>query len=319
MKTILFITNMFPTNENPFFGIFIKEQIDSLKKEFLFKDQIYLINGLHKSKFEYIKSIFAVPYLIQKNKPDIIHIHYGISGLFLLFFKPKIPVYLTLHGCDFQDHGTNRWQVWISKLIAKRVNQIFVQNQEMKDLGYEINPNVEILTCGVDTVFFDPFYSNPLDFSNKVIIFPSNPEREEKNFPLFMEVIKKLQIENNITIKCIDKMNREEIRDLLSNADCLLMTSISEGSPQVVKEALSCGLPVVSVPVGNVAEMIEGVPNCFISSSFNIEELYLLVSKSLRGNKEGIRNVFIGKRIYDNSDIAARLSEFYRIPRSDLY
>jgi glycosyltransferase involved in cell wall biosynthesis len=315
MKNILFVTNMFPTDRNPFFGIFIKEQIEALKKDFLFKEEVYLINGLHKSKFEYLKSIFKIPYLIIKTKPDIVHIHYGISGLFLLFFKPKIPIYLTLHGCDFQEHGNNRLQVWISKLVAKRVSQIFVQNQEMKDLGYRINPNVEILTCGVDTVFFNPFYSNPVQFSNKVIIFPSDPERVEKNFPLFMKVIQKLQIENSITIKCIDKMNREEIRDLLSSADCLLMTSISEGSPQVVKEALSCGLPVVSVPVGNVAEMIEGVPNCFVSSSFNFEELYILVLKSLKGNKDGIRKKFLGKRIYDNTEIAARLSEFYHIPR----
>jgi len=315
MKNILYITNMFPTEGNPFFGIFIKEQIEAIKKDFLFKEEVYLINGLHKSKFEYIKSIFILPYLIKRNKPDIIHIHYGISGLFLLFFKPKIPIYLTLHGCDFQDHGSNRWQVWISKLIAKRVNQIFVQNQEMKDLGGLINSNIEILTCGVDTSFFDPLRSRPIDFKSKVIIFPSNPQREEKNFPLFMNVIEKLQLDNVITVKWIDKMSREEIRDLLSSADCLLMTSISEGSPQVVKEALSCGLPVVSVPVGNVAEMIEGVPNCFVSSSFNIDELYLLVSKSLIGKKYGIRNVFIGKRIYDNKEIAARLGEFYQIPK----
>jgi glycosyltransferase involved in cell wall biosynthesis len=315
MKNILYITNMFPTEGNPFFGIFIKEQIEAIKKDFLFKEEVYLINGLHKSKFEYIKSIFILPYLIKRNKPDIIHIHYGISGLFLLFFKPKIPIYLTLHGCDFQDHGSNRWQVWISKLIAKRVNQIFVQNQEMKDLGGLINSNIEILTCGVDTSFFDPLRSRPIDFKSKVIIFPSNPQREEKNFPLFMNVIEKLQLDNIITVKWIDKMSREEIRDLLSSADCLLMTSISEGSPQVVKEALSCGLPVVSVPVGNVAEMIEGVPNCFVSSSFNIDELYLLVSKSLIGKKYGIRNVFIGKRIYDNKEIAARLGEFYQIPK----
>ena len=315
MKKILFITNMFPTIGNPFFGIFIKEQIDALKKDFLFKEEVYLINGLHKSKLEYFKSIFIIPYLIIRNKPDIIHIHYGISGLFLLFFKPKIPIYLTLHGCDFQNHGNNRLQVWISKLIAKRVNKIFVQNQEMKDLGATINSNVEILTCGVNTSFFDPIMSSPIDFNNKVIIFPSNPERLEKNFPLFISVIEKLQVNNNITVKCIHKMNREEIRDLLSSADCLLMTSISEGSPQVVKEALSCGLPVVSVPVGNVSEMIEGIPNCFVSSSFNVEELYVLVSKSLKGKKSDIRKKFLRKRIYDNTDIAARLSVFYQIPK----
>lgn len=304
---------MYPIRERPFFGIFIKEQIDALKKEFLFEDEIYLINGLYKSKLEYLKSIFVIPYLIMKQKPDVIHIHYGISGLFLLFFKPNVPIFLTLHGCDFQDHGSNKWQVMISKIVAKKVTQVFVQNQEMKDLGLTINSNTEILTCGVDTKFFSPVSSNAIFSKNKVIIFPSNPEREEKNFPLFMEVIKKLDSEVGVVVKSIDKMDREQIRDLLSSADCLLMTSISEGSPQVVKEALSCGLPVVSVPVGNVKEMVEGVPNCFVSSGFDVDELTFLVAKSLNEKKEGIRDKFLEKRIYDNSEIAARLASYYQI------
>ncbi|ERM81020.1 hypothetical protein P872_11500 [Rhodonellum psychrophilum GCM71 = DSM 17998] len=314
MKKILYVTNMFPTIGHPFFGIFIKEQIDSLKKYFLFSEQTYFINGLHKSKFEYLKSVFYVPYIIMKSKPDIIHIHYGISGLFLLFFKTNVPVYLTLHGCDFLEHGNNRWQVWISKMVAKKANQIFVQNSEMKRLGLTINPNVEILTCGVDTDFFNPEICELIKFDSKVIIFPSDPTRSEKNFPLFQKVIEKLDNIEKVIILCIDKMNRHEIRNLLSSADCLLMTSISEGSPQVIKEALSCGLPVVSVPVGNVDEMIEGVPNCFVSSGFEVDELYSLVSKSLNGSKNGIRKTFLNKMIYDNSNISARLAGFYQIP-----
>jgi len=320
MKKILYVTNMYPTVDNPFFGIFIKEQIDAVKKHYKFHEEIYLINGSYKSKFEYLKSIFVVPYLIMKRKPDIIHIHYGISGLFLLIYKPNIPIYLTLHGSDFLDYGSNRLQVWISKIIVKKVNQIFVQNQEMKNLGHIINPNTVILTCGVDTAFFNPGDSKNLSFDSKVVIFPSNSEREEKNYALFLKVIDRIEItlREKVIIKCIDKMNRIEIRDLLSSANCLLMTSISEGSPQVVKEALSCGLPVVSVPVGNVGEMIEGVPNCYMSSTFHVDELCFLVLKSLSGKKDGIRERFIEKNIYDNNHIATRLADFYKIHKSSV-
>ncbi len=317
MKKILFVTNMFPTLNHPFFGIFIKEQIDALKNNFEFEEEVYLINGLHKSKFEYLKSIFLIPFLIIRNKPDIIHIHYGISGLFLLFFKPKIPIYLTLHGCDFLDHGSNRWQVWISKVIAKKVDQIFVQNEEMRNLGVTINPKTEILTCGVDTSFFNPENAKIQAFDKKVIIFPSDPQRVEKNYPLFSKVINRLEtvLNDKIIIKSIDKMSRIEIRDLLSSADCLLMTSISEGSPQVIKEALSCGLPVISVPVGNVKEMVDSVPNCYVSSSFDVGELCSLVVDCLSNEKGAIRKEFIGKYIYDNSNIASRLADFYQIPK----
>ena len=50
----------------------------------------------------------------------------------------------------------------------------------------------------------------------------------------------------------------------MSAADVLLMTSESEGSPNTVKEALACGLPIVSVDVGDVRETVEGVEGCWI-------------------------------------------------------
>jgi glycosyltransferase involved in cell wall biosynthesis len=44
-----------------------------------------------------------------------------------------------------------------------------------------------------------------------------------------------------------------------SAADCLLHTSASEGSPNVVKEALACDLPVVATPSGDIAELLADV------------------------------------------------------------
>ena len=45
----------------------------------------------------------------------------------------------------------------------------------------------------------------------------------------------------------------------LSGADCLMLTSDYEGSPNIIKEALACNLPIVSVDVGDVRERLEGV------------------------------------------------------------
>jgi glycosyltransferase involved in cell wall biosynthesis len=51
----------------------------------------------------------------------------------------------------------------------------------------------------------------------------------------------------------------------LNAGDVLLLTSIHEGSPTVVKEALACSLPVVSTDVGDVAERIEGIEGCHLA------------------------------------------------------
>ena len=72
---------------------------------------------------------------------------------------------------------------------------------------------------------------------------------------------------------------REEVNRLLSEVRCLLMTSQSEGSPQIIKEAMVCGCPIVSVDVGDVKERIEGVNNCYI------------VSREPRAIREAIRKV----------------------------
>src|SRR5712664_1222709 len=56
-----------------------------------------------------------------------------------------------------------------------------------------------------------------------------------------------------------------EVPVWLNASDVLLLTSMHEGSPTIVKEALACGLPVVSVDVGDVAERIEGVEGCYLA------------------------------------------------------
>ena len=56
-----------------------------------------------------------------------------------------------------------------------------------------------------------------------------------------------------------------EVPIWLSASDALLLTSLHEGSPTVVKEALACGLPIVSVNVGDVAERIETIEGCYLA------------------------------------------------------
>ena len=47
---------------------------------------------------------------------------------------------------------------------------------------------------------------------------------------------------------------------VLSAADCLLIASDREGSPNIVKEALACNLPVVSADVGDIASLLRANP-----------------------------------------------------------
>lgn len=306
---------MYPSDKHPVHGIFIKEQIEDLTKNHDFIYEIFLIESVHKSKLEYFKSVLNIYRYIDRFKPDIIHIHYGLSGFFLLFFKPKTDVFLTLHGSDFNNRGSNYLQVWLSRRIISKADLVFVQNPTMKKQALKYNQNVEVLTCGVDTNFFNPenIIKNLTD--EKLILFPSSPTREVKNYPLFLQVINELEALNNYKIKIIllENVTRREVKEKMLQADCLLMTSKTEGSPQSIKEALSCGLSIVSVPVGDVEEMIQDIPNCYISASHNAKELAKLVDKTLKNDNKGIREAFLIKKQFTNTTISKKLANFYNI------
>lgn len=314
---VLYVTNMYPAPSHPVDGIFIQEQINDVSNLVTMEPDVFLIDAVYKGKWEYLKSLIQIPRKIKSGNYNLVHIHYGLSGLFLLIFRPKTNVFLTLHGSDIQKREKNSWQVWLTKKILSKVDRIFVQNQVMKELVLPYNQQVEILTCGINSDFFKPVNVNQNNTNSKLVIFPSSPKREVKNFPLFSAVIKhaKKKSDYKIEYQCIENLNREEVRLLLSKADCLLMTSKTEGSPQVIKEALSCNLPVVSVPVGDVAEIVDGLPNCSVANSHNADELANLLISALKCKPDNIRRKFLQKSKYNHKAIAKKLAAYYLMLR----
>ena len=53
----------------------------------------------------------------------------------------------------------------------------------------------------------------------------------------------------------------------MNACDVLLMTSLHEGSPNVVKEALACNLPIVSTDVGDVRNRIGALDGCVVCAT----------------------------------------------------
>lgn len=309
---VLYITNMFPSKEYPVDGIFVKEQIEDTSRVLNLEAEVCVINAKRKGRINYLYSLFSIPYKLIRNHYDIVHIHYGLSALFLLFFKPRAKVCLTLHGGDILKRPGNSWQIFLTKMILPKVDKVFIQNAEMEAIVRPINPSYEVVPCGINIDFFKPLNVFRKLSDPRLVLFPNSPLREVKDFPLFEEVIRLLiQKGLNVTFRCIDQLSRTQVRDLMNSADCLLMTSISEGSPQVIKEALSCGLPVVSVPVGDVRILMEGVPGCYVSETRSPEELCQLTRLSFDHDREAVRKAFIQKRSYDHVSVSQRISENY--------
>jgi len=111
--------------------------------------------------------------------------------------------------------------------------------------------------------------------------------------------------------------NREQVNALMYNCDAFLMTSKTEGSPQVIKEAMVCGCPIVSVDVGDVAERIEGIEGCFLVSTRDPKDIAaaavekaILFDGKTSGRKriidQGLSNEQVVKRVVKVYDTIIR-------------
>ncbi|GAG81012.1 unnamed protein product, partial [marine sediment metagenome] len=99
---VLILTNMYPTPKYPFYGIFVKEQVESLRKEGIFVD-VFFVNG-RDNRLNYF---FAVPCLVKKLRfghYDLIHAHhtYCIYPFWIAksILGLKIPLILTFHEAE---------------------------------------------------------------------------------------------------------------------------------------------------------------------------------------------------------------------------
>ena len=97
----------------------------------------------------------------------------------------------------------------------------------------------------------------------------------------------------------------------MNAVDCFLMTSNTEGSPQVIKEALACGCPIVSVDVGDVKQQIKGVDGCCIAerNSVTIAEI---VKKALASKFRTTGKSVIIEKGLTNSLVSLRIKGVYK-------
>ena len=67
----------------------------------------------------------------------------------------------------------------------------------------------------------------------------------------------------------------------MNAANVLVLTSTHEGSPNVVKEALACNLPIVSTDVGDVRERVAGLDNCVVCEDDRPETVAAALEQAL--------------------------------------
>lgn len=290
-----------------FFAPFILEQAGALKVKGCEID-FFGLQG--KGIQGYLRNLSQLKRKINEWQPDVIHAHYGLSGLFANLQR-QVPVVTTYHGSDI-----NEPKVLPLSRVAMRLSSwnIFVSTKTL-DIALP-KRDFTLLPCGVDlsdlqlTEKSEAGQKLGMEKGKRYILFAGAFDNQVKNAPLAKEAVSRLK-DDRVELLELKGYSREGVTLLMCAADAFLMTSFSEGSPQVVKEALACGCPIVSVDVGDVRERTKGVEGCFVTDSRHPQDLAELLSKALlfEGKTHGREKVIADK--LDNESVAQQLIGIY--------
>ncbi len=261
---VLWVTNLFHTPGTPGFrGIFVTQLADSLSPYEDLEIEVEVV-AQGRGAPDYLIANRRVRERWETGRFDLVHVHYGMSGLATLLLPRAAPRVATFYGDDIN----TGWQKAISVATLRRANRrIFVSRRLADQWPSPVNV---VLPNGVD---FDTCREMPreeacgrlgIDPGVDWILFGGEPANAVKGYDLFsrtVEIVRESIPAARELVLSGAGQTYEHVVWKMNAARCLLFTSRrgKEGSPTVVKEAVAIGLPVVSTDVGDVGEVLDGI------------------------------------------------------------
>ncbi|MCL6259684.1 glycosyltransferase [Aquiflexum sp. TKW24L] len=264
---------------------YIYDQFVGIKKHIHTVD-VFFLRGT--GTLSYVKGAFELRKFLKNKDYDIVHAHYGYCG-FIAGLVSRFPVVVTYHGTDINEKVSNLISS-VSMYFASW--NIFVSEKLYQKSILRPKKNFSIIPCGVDLDIFKPIpierkkLKKEFGSGNKEILFSSSFSNKVKNFPLANESFLLLK-DFDATLIELSNKTRLEVAEILNRCDILLLTSFSEGSPQIVKEAMACNCPIVSTDVGDVKKIIGHAEGCFVTKfdKYEIaEKMRIILERGERSN-----------------------------------
>lgn len=278
---------MYPTPEQPAFGTFVRDQVQALRRAGVEIDVLF-ING-RKNRFNYLWGLFRLWWMLLRKPYHLVHAHHAISG-FVARLQFMYPIVVTYHGGEVRDHACT-WLKIPGRCARRLFDWVIVVNKDEKELIFNNDSQVIVIPCGVD---FDRFQPAPQDAARAQLELPTEKTlllwagehwQPEKNLELLeasLHILK--QCLPDVELVLVSGKPHSVIPTYMNACDVLVLTSWSEGSPMVIKEAMACNVPIVSTDVGDVAEVIGEVEGCYLTEP-NPEDVADKLFKVLKRNQ----------------------------------
>jgi glycosyltransferase involved in cell wall biosynthesis len=236
---------------------------------------LLFVNG-RLSRWNYLRAIPELKRRLRSGTYDLIHAHMGLAG-WVGRCQLRLPVVVSFLGNDVPGKVDRRGRTTLygrllelsSFTLARLASAVIVKSAEMRRRLHL--KSAHVIPNGVDLARFQLMDRDAarrmlgLSTEKKYVLFPYRPSEPRKRFDLVQAVVERARNRvPELEILPVSRLPQEQVAAYMNAADVMVMASMLEGSPNAVKEALAVNLPVITVDVGDTAQLLEGTQGNYL-------------------------------------------------------
>lgn len=258
--------------------------------------------------------------LLKKLKPDLVHFHFSPLAVKYahLCQQLNIPYTFSLRGSDLHalksNHPENETYVQQLVAVADGAKAIHAVSEQLKDtfkkltksktnpqiirttiddswLAVSRNPEPGLLVAIGRLTWQKGFPDLLLAIKNlihahpavKLVIIGEGEQRQELEY-----MIRDLQLTQHIVLA--GKQNQAEIKQWFGKAHAFVLSSIAEGFPNVLAEAMLASVPIVTSNCGGITEIIDNNIHASVYPTSDIAQLTEKLSAVLQTTNHDEQN-----------------------------